>query len=75
MPFLDRIPEYHTTHRFRAAARLRFQEARRAAGAGDRLVGIYLCGYAAEMQLKAAYFGLKGLKPSDPITMDDLRDA
>lgn len=75
MALILRLPGHHTTRQFRAAARQRFAEAKRADMAGDGLIGIYLCGYAAEMLLKAAYFRLAGKKPSDPITMSDLRNA
>lgn len=75
MPLLARIPADHTIREFRTAAGLRYQEARRLALTGDRLMAIYLWGYAAEMLLKAAYFRLRGWLPAQPITMTDLRDA
>jgi hypothetical protein len=67
MALISRIPRYHTTRAFRTAARQRFEEAKRAAEVGDRLIGVYLCGYAAEMLLKAAYFRLIGKGMNDPI--------
>lgn len=75
MPLVARLAGHHTIQEFRAAATLRYKEARRLIVAGDRLAGIYLAGYAVEMLLKAAYFRLKGRGPVDPITMADLNDA
>ena len=75
MALLDRIPNTQTLGEFRRAARLRFAEAKRAVGADDRLIGIYLAGYAAEMTLKAAYFRVGGKKPNDPITGADLQSV
>ena len=72
MALLDRVPPTHSVGEFRRAARLRFAEAKRAAGADDRLIGIYLAGYAAEMTLKATYFRIDGKKPTDLIAMPDL---
>jgi hypothetical protein len=75
MALLNRLPTNHTVRGFRTAARLRYSEAERLANAGDRLAGVYLCGYAAEMLLKAAFFRLQGKQPNDPITIHDLRIA
>ena len=75
MPLIRRISRAHTIGKFRSAARQRFEEAKRSATAGDRLAGIYLCGYAAEMLLKAAYFRLRGRMPGDSITIRDLNEA
>jgi hypothetical protein len=72
---ISRIPRDHTTRDFRLAARQRFEEAKRSAAVGDRLIGVYLCGYAAEMLLKAAYFRFIGKKLTDPINMNDMRLA
>lgn len=75
MPLIARIPHDHTIRGFRNAARMRFGEATRLVASGDRLAGVYLCGYAAEMLLKAAYFRLSGKTPTDPITFSDIQDA
>jgi HEPN domain-containing protein len=75
VPLVARLPGHHTIQTFRAAASLRYNEARRLAIAGDRLAAIYLSGYAAEMLLKAAYFRLEGRGPADPITLTDLGNA
>ncbi len=53
---------------FRASARLRFDEGLCLAAAGQRTGAIYLWGYAAEMTLKAAYFGLLGRAETDVLT-------
>ena len=74
MPLIRRIRD-HTVRGFRKAARLRFEEAKRSAIAGDRLIGIYLCGYAAEMILKVAYFRLEGRTATGSITIFELRLA
>ena len=73
MPLIARVPPAHTVGEFRRAARLRFAEANRAAERGDRLVGVYLAGYAAEMILKAAYFRIVGERASDPIPLSELQ--
>src|SRR5436190_1788620 len=75
MPLIARIRPSHSIREFRTAARLRYQEGRRLAVAGDRLAAIYLWGYSAEMLLKAAYFRLKGWLPANPISMTDLTQA
>jgi hypothetical protein len=75
MPLVARLPAHHTIREFRAAAGLRYKEARRLVLAGDRLAGIYLGGYAAEMLLKAAYFRLAGWATTDPITLTDIGQA
>ena len=72
MALLDRIPKTHTVGEFRRAARLRFAEANRSVDAGDRLIGIYLSGYSAEMTLKAVYFRIDGKKSREPIGYKDL---
>jgi hypothetical protein len=75
MPLIARVPRDHSIHEFRAAAGLRYWEARRLAIAGDRLAAIYLWGYTAEMLLKAAYFRLRGWLPTQSITLVDLQNA
>src|SRR5437899_1926081 len=75
MPLLNRLPSNHTIREFRIAAALRYREATHLATAGDRLAAIYLCGYAAEMLLKAAYFRLLGKSPVEAITLHDIQDA
>jgi hypothetical protein len=75
MPLIDRLPPHHTIREFRAAAIVRYWEATRLVAAGDRLAGIYLSGYTAEMLLKAAYFRLTGKGPNDAIAMTDINNA
>jgi hypothetical protein len=75
MPLIARTPVDHSIREFRAAAGMRYHEARRLAVLGDRLAAIYLWGYAAEMLLKAAYFRLIGRAPTQPITVSDLLTA
>lgn len=75
MPFVSRSTGNHTIREFRLAAGQRYREAVHLATAGDRLAAIYLCGYAAEMLLKAAYFRLIGRNPTAPITISDLQSA
>lgn len=75
MPLIARIPADHSIRDFRAAAGMRYREAQRLAIAGHRLAAVYLCGYAAEMLLKAAYFRLIGRSPAQAITMGDLNNA
>jgi hypothetical protein len=53
---------------FRASARQRFADGLALAAQGRRTGAIYLWGYSAEMTLKAAYFRLTGLGPTDVIT-------
>ena len=60
---------------FRAAARKRFDEAETLATNEHRLGGIYLCGYAAEMTVKAAYFSFIGFALHDPISIADMKAA
>ena len=72
MALLDRLRETHTAGEFRRAVRLRFAEADRAVEAGDRLIGLYLAGYSAEMTLKAAYFRIVGTKLTEPISLREL---
>ena len=74
MALLDRIPtpETHTVGEFRRAARLRFAEANRSVDAGDRLIGVYLAGYSAEMTLKAAYFRVDGKRSRESISLREL---
>ena len=75
MALIARIAPSHSVRDFRRAARTRFNEAERAVEVGDRLIGIYLAGYSAEMILKAAYFQAAGWKPTDPISFQDLQGA
>lgn len=75
MPLISRLPAHHSIREFRAAAGQRYREATHLAAAGDRLAATYLCGYAAEMLLKAAYFRLMGRGPAAAITMGDLQNA
>lgn len=60
---------------FRLAAPQRFQDGLALAAAGRRTAAIYLWGYAAEMTLKAAYFGLVGFAPAREIFIRDLRSS
>jgi len=53
---------------FRASARQRFEDGLALAARGRRTGAIYLWGYSAEMNLKAAYFRLTGLAETDAIT-------
>ena len=73
MPLIARIPQTHSVGEFRRAARLRFAEAIRAEERGDRLVGVYLSGYAVEMILKSAYFRVVGKRAYDPIPLSELQ--
>lgn len=75
MALLERIADSHTAAEFRRTARLRYAEAERAGKAGDRLIAVYLAGYAAEMTLKSAYFRVAGKGPDDPIDFTDLQAA
>ncbi len=75
MGLIGRLPKQHSMLEFLSAARQRFEEAKRAAIAGDRLVGVYLSGYAAEMLLKVAYFRLVGKEPSDLIAVKEMNEA
>ncbi len=75
MPLLRRVRGDHSIRQFRAAARLRYNEAVRLADSGERLGAIYVAGYAAEMLLKAAYFRLAGWTLDQPITLVDIRNA
>jgi hypothetical protein len=75
MPLIARTPAHHTIRQFHSAAKHRHNEAVRLSTANDRLGGSYLCGYAGEMLLKAAYFRLRGWLPNASITMRDLQDA
>ena len=68
MPLIRRVPGHRSSEQFRLAARRRFDEATRSVAAGDLLLGVYLAGYVAEMNLKAAYFRLSGKGTSDPIS-------
>ncbi len=54
---------------YRAAARQRFDDALELAIQGRRTGAIYLWGYSAEMLLKAAYFSLRGMAETAPITI------
>ena len=61
---------------FRAAARIRNEDAWQLALAQRAAAAVYLWGYVAEMILKAAWFDLEGrLRRDDPITFGDLRRA
>lgn len=60
---------------FRAAARKRFDEAEALAAKDHRLGGIYLCGYAAEMTVKATYFSFLGYTLHQAISIADLKAA
>jgi hypothetical protein len=75
MPLIARIAPNHTIRTFRAAAKLRYDEACGLAHRGDRLAAIYLWGYCAEMLFKAAYFRLIGWAPGQLITLTDLNQA
>jgi hypothetical protein len=75
MPLIQRIGPSHTIREFRAAALLRFREASRLAIHDHRLGAIYLCGYAAEMLLKAGYFRLAGKTAADPVPLTDIQSV
>ena len=60
---------------FRLAAFERFEDGRAAESAGRRTAAVYLCGYAAEMTLKAAYFAVLGFPPAREISIGDLAAA
>lgn len=60
---------------FRAAARQRFQDGLTLATKSRRTAAIYLWGYAAEMTLKAAFFGAIGFPVLQPLTAADLIGA
>ena len=60
---------------FRAAARVRNDDAWRLASAGRGAAAIYLWGHVAEMLLKAAWFSLIGYRPDRAIRLVDLRKA
>jgi hypothetical protein len=73
-PLLNRVrPD--SIHEFRAAATERYLDAKEAAKIGRPTAAIYLCGYVAEMTLKAAYFSVLGFDLMRPITMRDLESA
>jgi hypothetical protein len=72
----DRLPKEDSIRGYRAAARIRDEDARQLAFAGRPAAAVYLWGYVAEMTLKAAWFTLEGvLAEQDPITIADLRRA
>ena len=52
---------------FRAAATVRYEDARILASNNRRMAAIYMYGYCAEMILKAAYFRIDGFSPKQPI--------
>lgn len=60
---------------FRAAAGERFTDGLSSAKEGRRTAAVYLCGYAAELTLKAAYFAVLGFDATRPISMGDLQAA
>lgn len=64
-----------TIAQFRAAARMRHEDARQLANSGRATAAVYLWGYAAEMTLKAAWFSLLGTPNNDPILRKDLYAA
>lgn len=73
MSLVDRVDAGgHSIRRFRAAARMRYQEGLRLAN-NERLLGsVYLWGYVAEMLLKGAYFRLVGFGDNDVIQVADM---
>jgi hypothetical protein len=75
MALITRIAPYESILCFRRSAAARYREGCRLAANGDRLIGIYLLGYAAEMLLKAAYFRLERLHVKAPIGPAQLRSA
>ncbi len=58
---------------FRAAAQQRSSDAVALQATGRRTAAIYLCGYVAEMTLKAAFFDVLGFSETQVITRNDLR--
>ncbi len=71
---VDRFAE-DSINQFRAAARIRSDDAQRLAGSGRGAAAVYLWGYVAEMVLKAAWFRLIGYADDRPISLADLRQA
>ena len=65
--FLNRIGD-DTLAKLEAAATMRFREARKLQGQGERLGALYLYGYTIEMRLKAAYYRLAGLGDNDDLS-------
>lgn len=64
-----------TIRQFRAAARIRNEDAWQLAREGRRAAAVYLWGYVAEMTVKAAWFALNGFTLDRPITPRDLNTA
>lgn len=64
-----------TIRQFRAAARIRNEDARGLAAAGRLAAAVYLWGYVAEMTLKAGWFSLIGFAENQGITGANLRTA
>ena len=64
-----------TINQFRAAARIREEDALRLAGSGRGTAAVYLWGYAAEMTLKAAWFALIGYPDDKEILPKNLHSA
>jgi hypothetical protein len=76
MLLVDRVDAGgHSIRRFRAAASLRYEEGLQLASEERRLASVYLCGYCAEMLLKAAYFRLIGFGETDRIQLSDMYNA
>lgn len=71
---VDRFTD-DTIRQFRAAARIRNEDAWRLSAAGRGAAAIYLWGYVAEMTLKAAWFELAGFAPDQAVGPRDLRAA
>jgi hypothetical protein len=67
MNLINRIGS-DTIGKLERAAPRRLAEAVDLAANGHRLAAIYLCGYAAEMIIGAAYFKLFGDRTNDPIS-------
>lgn len=66
---LDTIAE------FLASAKERYRDGLALAEKGRRTAAIYLCGYAAEMTLKTAYFRILQFGATQAITKKDLQNA
>lgn len=75
MPLVARLSPDDTIRQFRAAAKLRRDEASQLGISDCRAGAIYLYGYSAEMLLKSAYFRSIAKQQDDPVGRADLNQA
>lgn len=66
---LPGYPDYDCIANFEQSAEARFHDALLLLSGGHYHGGIYLLGYSVEMNLKAAYYRLRGDKPRERITI------